>query len=71
MGLTFVLVSMVRVVFVSLLMALVSLLLLVVVAYGARVWLVSTSVAVYCSGRLSAQVLLVLPRHDMIFQPRC
>ena len=46
MGLTFVLFSMVWVVFVSLLMPLVSLLLLVVVAYGARVWLVSTSVAV-------------------------
>ena len=46
MGLTFVLFSMVWVVFVSLLMPLVSLLLLVGVAYGARVWLVSTSVVV-------------------------
>ena len=46
MGLSFVLFSMVRVDVVSLLMALVSLRLLVVVVYGARVWLVSTSVVV-------------------------
>ena len=46
MGLTFVLFSMVWAVFVSLLMPLASLLLLAVVAYGARVRLVSTSVAV-------------------------
>ena len=46
MGLSFVLSSMGWVDFVSLLMALVSRLLLVVVAYGARVWLVSTSVVV-------------------------
>ena len=46
MGLTFVNFSMAGVVSVRLLMALVSLLLLVVVACGVRVWLVSMSVVV-------------------------